>query len=517
MTDDLEVRAHARVGSTLHGKYRLDALLGVGGMAAVYSATHRNGLRVAVKLLHAHHAIDEDLRARFLREGYAANRVDHGGAVRVLDDDTADDGSVFLVMELLEGQTVEAFWQRSGRRLPQDVVCALAGQLLDVLVAAHANGVVHRDVKPENLFLTDAGVLKVLDFGIARLHEATASASATITGRTIGTPGFMAPEQALGRVREIDGQSDVWGTAATMYTLLSGHLVHEAETVEEVLIRAGTEHAPPVLCGVPDLAPRVAQVIDRGLAFGKEDRWPDAATMQRALAEALSAPPGGALPIDLLRPARALGSSPPGPWSSDPEVTPAAPTVSFARVRRLVSPRRRRGRAGRRYSSATLFVLVLAAMGAGTYLAMPETQASWPSWMTRLRGVGPAAAPASTPAPASAPRPGPAPTPTPTPTPASASASAPAPTPVVATIVGPVGTPSPSHAHHHRAPSHKAVTPAHESLLAPSLPPAAPPSPDAPTPARAIPPPLSPSDPSNPYDDPDPTPAAPSLGDRLGI
>jgi len=284
MTDDLEVRALARVGRILHGKYRLDALLGVGGMAAVYGATHRNGLRVAVKVLHAHHALDEDLRARFLREGYAANRVDHAGAVRVLDDDMADDGSVFLVMELLEGQTVEAFWQRSGRRLPQDLVCELAGQLLAVLVAAHANGVVHRDVKPENLFLTDAGVLKVLDFGIARLREATASASATITGRTIGTPGFMAPEQALGRVRDIDGQSDVWGTAATMYTLLSGQLVHHAETVEEVLIRAGTEVAPPVLSVVPDLAPRVAQVIDRGLAFGKEDRWPGAAAMHKDIA-----------------------------------------------------------------------------------------------------------------------------------------------------------------------------------------------------------------------------------------
>ncbi|MGH7440250.1 MAG: protein kinase domain-containing protein, partial [Polyangiaceae bacterium] len=138
MSDELDVRALARVGSILHGKYRLDALLGVGGMAAVYSATHRNGLRVAVKLLHAHHAVDDDLRTRFLREGYAANRVDHRGAVRVLDDDTADDGSVFLVMELLEGQTVDAFWQRNGRRLPATVVCELAVQLLDVLAAAHA-------------------------------------------------------------------------------------------------------------------------------------------------------------------------------------------------------------------------------------------------------------------------------------------------------------------------------------------------------------------------------------------
>src|SRR5262249_55489960 len=138
MPDDLESRAAARVGTTLHGKYRLDALLGVGGMAAVYRATHRNGLHGAVELLHAHHAGDDGLRARFLREGYAANRVEHRGAVRVLDDDTADDGSVFLVMELLEGQTLDALWRRSGGRLAQDLVCEVGGQLLDVLVAAHA-------------------------------------------------------------------------------------------------------------------------------------------------------------------------------------------------------------------------------------------------------------------------------------------------------------------------------------------------------------------------------------------
>lgn len=114
--DPLLVRAQARVGRVLRDKWRLDALLGLGGMAAVYAATHRNGKRGAIKLLHTELSVDTDVRARFLREGYVANKVGHPGAVAVLDDDTADDGSVFLVMELLEGESVDARAQRFGGR-----------------------------------------------------------------------------------------------------------------------------------------------------------------------------------------------------------------------------------------------------------------------------------------------------------------------------------------------------------------------------------------------------------------
>ncbi|HEX4515419.1 MAG TPA: serine/threonine-protein kinase, partial [Polyangiaceae bacterium] len=165
----VEAAARRRVGTVLEGKYALEALLGYGGMAAVYRATHRNGHRVAVKILHPELSISEDVRARFLREGYVANKVDHAGAVRVIDDDVAEDGSVFLVMELLEGSTLEHRWQMAGRRLGVDEVVAWTVKLLDVLAAAHARGIVHRDIKPENLFVTERGELKVLDFGIARL------------------------------------------------------------------------------------------------------------------------------------------------------------------------------------------------------------------------------------------------------------------------------------------------------------------------------------------------------------
>src|ERR1700722_10167464 len=148
MDEDPIDRARRRVGITLNGKYRLDALLGLGGMAAVYRATHRNRAQLAVKMLHPELSQRADLRTRFLREGYAANSVGHPGVVLVVDDDIAEDGSAFLVMELLDGETAEYLSESFGNKLPTSVAVAIVHQLLDVLAAAHAAGVVHRDIKP---------------------------------------------------------------------------------------------------------------------------------------------------------------------------------------------------------------------------------------------------------------------------------------------------------------------------------------------------------------------------------
>src|SRR5580692_274732 len=223
--------ARRRVGMVLQDKWKLDSLLGIGGMAVVYAATHRNGKRVAVKMLHAEFNHDEEVRTRFLQEGYAANTIQHDGAVSVLDDDLAPDGSAFIVMEMLEGETVEQRWERSGQRLPVGDVLWIAEQLLDVLVAAHAKSVVHRDIKPENLFVTKAGALKVLDFGIAKVFEQRQTRqSTTRAGMVMGTPAFMAPEQALAHWEEVDGRTDLWAVGATMFTMLSGRHVHDAKT-----------------------------------------------------------------------------------------------------------------------------------------------------------------------------------------------------------------------------------------------------------------------------------------------
>ncbi len=223
---DVDEIARGRVGRTLREKWRLDALLGVGGMAAVYAGTHRNGKRGAVKVLHPELARSGDARARFLREGYVANAVDHPGAVAVIDDDATEDGLVFMVMELLQGSTLDALAEASpGRVLPLDVVLKAADDLLDVLAAAHANGIVHRDIKPENLFLVRDGALKVLDFGIARLKQGDGSVRATRTGDAMGTPAFMPPEQALGNWSEVDGRTDLSGRGRhDVVTLLSGRV-----------------------------------------------------------------------------------------------------------------------------------------------------------------------------------------------------------------------------------------------------------------------------------------------------
>jgi eukaryotic-like serine/threonine-protein kinase len=282
----MAVRARGRIGATLRGKWRLDVLLGVGGMAAVFAATHRNGTRAAVKLLHAELSVNEEVRERFLREGYVANAVGHAGAVKVIDDDVDADGSLFLVTELLDGETLEDRRTRSGGRLAEDDVLSAADQLLDVLAAAHARGIVHRDLKPENVFLTREGQVKVLDFGIARLRELSHASTATRSGAAMGTPAFMPPEQARGLWDEVDARSDLWAVGATMFELLTGRPVHDGRTPNEVLLEAMTKAAPPLSVALPGVSPAVAYVVDRALAFDRDDRWRDASRMQEAVRSA---------------------------------------------------------------------------------------------------------------------------------------------------------------------------------------------------------------------------------------
>ena len=279
--------AQSRVASRLDGKWLLDALLGYGGSAAVYAATHRNGKRAAIKVLHPHCVADENLRNRFVREGYVANKIDHPGAVSVLDDDIAEDGTVYLVMELLEGTSLEKAGRGEAPPPTMADVVRIADDLLDVLAKAHALGIVHRDIKPANLFITTAGQLKVLDFGIARLAEATPDgAGATQTGFMMGTPAFMPPEQARARWAEVDARSDLWAVGATMIALMTGRRPRSAETPNEELLLAMTAALPAVSSIVPNLPSPIAAIIDRAVAFNRDERWPDARAMQQALRSA---------------------------------------------------------------------------------------------------------------------------------------------------------------------------------------------------------------------------------------
>ncbi|MBK8258332.1 MAG: protein kinase [Polyangiaceae bacterium] len=304
--DPFTRRALARVGTTLRDKWRIDKLLGIGGMAAVYAGTHRNGKRGAIKILHLELSQDEDSRRRFLQEGYAANRVEHPGAVSVLDDDVAEDGSVFLVMELLLGSTIDALAERQPKaRLDVGFTLTVADRLLDVLIAAHAKGIVHRDLKPENFFLTTDGTVKVLDFGIARVRELQGhSGRVTRTGDAMGTPAYMPPEQALGNWNDVDARTDLWAIAASMFTLITGRLVHDAPTVQQMMLAAMTKHAPPIRSLMPEVPPPVAAVIDRALSFERDKRFPDALAMRVALRQAGAQVPGFLAPLNA--PAQAL-------------------------------------------------------------------------------------------------------------------------------------------------------------------------------------------------------------------
>ena len=337
-----ERSARRRIGTTLRGKWTLDALLGVGGMGYVFAASHRNAKRVAIKILKPEWAAQPELVRRFLREGYVANKVGHPGAVSILDDDLADDGAPFLVMELLEG---EGLGHRLARGLagaaPLSIreVLVIGGQVLEVLAQAHAAGVVHRDLKPDNLFLTKDGETKILDFGTARLKEVSADRSDTQTGVLMGTPSFMPPEQARGQWDEVDGRSDLWALGATMYTLLTGRNVRSSKTRNNDLYRAMTEPVPSVLLLRPDLPPACAELIDRALAFDAKDRWPDAGAMGVAVRNAIEEEAKGA---------------------------DTAPSRQYRSASRVADPAPRRS-AARRWPLAGVFVVAVVGLGAAAH------------------------------------------------------------------------------------------------------------------------------------------------------
>jgi eukaryotic-like serine/threonine-protein kinase len=272
--------AESRVGMLVR-KWTLDRLIDVGGMAAVYAATHRNQNRVALKVLHPEFARIPEAKERFLREGYAANKVGHTGAVTVLDDDELEDGTPFIVMELLQGLSLEDRLQDK-RLLSAAEVFYIADQVLDVLAAAHAQSIIHRDIKPANLFLTPEGVVKVLDFGLARLMD-VAGLVRTQPGTVIGTAAFMSPEQARGKRELVDHRTDIFAVGAVMFYALTGRFIYDGKNPADMLIAAITTRARPLRSIVPGLPEPVAAVVDRALAFELDDRFADASSMQAEL------------------------------------------------------------------------------------------------------------------------------------------------------------------------------------------------------------------------------------------
>lgn len=283
-------QAERRVGSVIAGKWRVDALLGSGSMAAVYSVTHRNGARAALKILHPTLCADPAVCERFLGEGYLTNSVKHPGIVRVLDDGVTDDGCVYLVMDLLEGVTLEALRQERGGQIPLVEVLDIADELMDVLQAVHAAGIIHRDLKPQNVFVCNpkgrGRSVKLLDFGVARLFDQGGKSKLSVFGLVLGTPSFMAPEQAVGAREKVDHRTDIWSLGATLFTAITGQTVHLGPNVQAKLLAAATAKARSIAMVKPDLPAPIAVAIDTALRFEQDDRWQSVEAFRRALRDA---------------------------------------------------------------------------------------------------------------------------------------------------------------------------------------------------------------------------------------
>jgi serine/threonine protein kinase len=275
--------AERRIGTTVANKWRLDALIGYSSVAATYRAQHRtNGLDAAIKIIHRSHGSYAVLVERFLKEAHLANMIDHPGVERVFDDGVTEDGCSFLVMELLIGETLEMLRVRKGGLLPLTRAQPIFDGMLDALVAVHAAGIVHRNLKPANVFLSRDGRIVLMDFGRARLSEGDPQSTVAIEGMVVGAPAYMSPEQARGRRAEIDERSDIWSAGAIMFTTLAGRRVHEAESQEQRLELAQTQHAPELAKVTRGLPPALCRNIDRALAFDRWRRWDSSADMRRA-------------------------------------------------------------------------------------------------------------------------------------------------------------------------------------------------------------------------------------------
>ncbi len=278
----------ALVGQTIGRKYRVERLVGSGGMGAVYEALNLSiNKRIALKFLFRDEGIDAATAARFQREAEAASAVASDHIVQIFDAGTSDDGRPYLVMELLDGEDLRRRLRREGR-LPLAVVLKIAEQLLRTLGRAHGAGIIHRDLKPDNVFLCnrDDGALfvKIVDFGISKVvspHDGTL----THEGAVLGTAHYMAPEQAQA-FADIDGRADLFSLGAILYEALAGRPPHLGRTYEAVLILACTTPAEDIRVHAPDVPEAIAAVIAKSIAREREQRYQTALEFWQALASA---------------------------------------------------------------------------------------------------------------------------------------------------------------------------------------------------------------------------------------
>jgi serine/threonine-protein kinase len=263
------------------GRYRIEARIGEGAMADVYRAHDPDiGRVVAIKALKPDYRRDPELGARFLREARAAGALNHPNIATIYDVGEAD-GVPYIAMELIEGRPLDTVLQAQGR-MPFERVLALGAQLSDALGYAHAQGIVHRDVKPSNILLSSDGkTAKLLDFGVARIGESEGQLARTQAGQMIGTPRYMSPEQALGL--PVDPRSDLFSLGAVLYEMITGKIAFDATGLATLALQIAQEKVVPIERSAADCPPGLRQIIDKLLAKKPDQRFADGAQLLQAL------------------------------------------------------------------------------------------------------------------------------------------------------------------------------------------------------------------------------------------
>jgi len=291
--DDLVV--DVKEGDILAGKYRVDRVLGIGGMGVVVQATHTVLQdRVALKFLLPELLENEATSARFLREAQAAVRIKSPHVARVTDVGTLDNGAPYMVMEFLEGQDLGSLLDLEGP-LGVETAVVFALQACEAVAAAHANGIIHRDIKPANLFLTQGPdqrpVLKVLDFGISKVANRDGVGSLTQTHTAMGSPLYMSPEQ-MRSAKTVDSRTDIWSLGIVLYEMLTGTLPFVADTMPQLCALILETEPPSLETAVPDLPDGLDEVVLKALSRNPDERYQDLGEF--ALAIAPYAGPAGA-------------------------------------------------------------------------------------------------------------------------------------------------------------------------------------------------------------------------------
>ncbi|MFO0587574.1 MAG: serine/threonine-protein kinase [Polyangiaceae bacterium] len=331
-------------GQIIAGKYRIESLIGHGGMGSVWRARHESlDMPVAIKFMGAHTAGDVEARQRFEREARALASLRTPNIVQVLDHGI-DDGAPYIVMEMLEGEDLSAR-MASRRRLPLNEVSRILSQTARALRRAHEAGITHRDLKPSNVFLAQVDgeeVVKVLDFGVAKLAAVGALGDQlTKIGTLLGSPGYMSPEQARGK--DVDFRSDLWALAVIVFRAVTGVKPFAGDSIAELVIKLCIDPRPVATRIAADLPPEVDRFFEKAFAAEPQDRFQSAVEMAAAFAQMVGAPGLelsrlGPSPISASMRANPTGASPVSTWTGSFSGSGAAPSPSSGVAAAPVGP-----------------------------------------------------------------------------------------------------------------------------------------------------------------------------------